>query len=120
MAASDMRVIGRYQGNFSFGKVQTAAQNISLERDLVAYDTMDSTLAYVCKQGQDQPCVDGVDRITLNVIRKNESTIALNKLINEANSRIPQSKPIEIFAQLSIPFTRVTTRNLTPGTHYDD
>lgn len=54
MVASDMRVIGRYQqGNFSFGKVQTAAQNINLERDLVAYDTIDSTLAYVCKQGQD-------------------------------------------------------------------
>jgi len=64
--------------------------------------------------------VDGVDRITLNVIRKNESTIALNKLLNEANSRMPQSRPVEIFAQLSIPFTRVTTRNLTPGAHYDD
>lgn len=51
MAASDMRVIGRYQGNFSFGKVQTAAQNMSLDRDLVTYDTMDSILAYVGKQG---------------------------------------------------------------------
>lgn len=54
------------------------------------------------------------------MIRKNESTIAINKLLSEATSRIPQASPIEIFTQLSIPFTRVTTRNLTPGAHFDD
>ena len=64
--------------------------------------------------------VDANDKILLNFIKKNESTIAYNRQVQEAHNHSQYCKMVECFSQLYIPFQRVITRNQTPGTFYED
>jgi hypothetical protein len=70
----------------------------------LSYDSIDSLVAYVGKQGHDLRSVDDSDRITLNILKKNETALALNKQISESGINMAYCKPIEVFSQLSIPF----------------
>ena len=86
----------------------------------MSYDSIDSVVAYVGKKGQDLRSVDDSDRIILNILKKNETALALNKQISESSVSMAFCKPVEVFSQLSIPFQRTIVRNQTPGNHFDD
>lgn len=56
----------------------------------------------------------------LNYLKRNESSLAYNRIANEAGNHKKLCRLIECFGQLVIPFEKVLVRNHTPNALRED
>lgn len=100
-------------GIFTAGQVSSTANSIAQDPQSLLYDSFDGVLAFVNAGASSGP--DGGDKIVMNFVKRNESSIAYNKMSAESQNAA-SCKVVECYAQqhINLEMSLVRTQH-TPG-----